>query len=440
MDRSSRTARARHTTAVVRTTRHARALHLTVAAALVIMLLLALSAPAFAAPPAASTAPPWTFMVYLDGDNNLDPWGEYTLDLMAQGLAAGDHGNVAIPVLYDHYGDAGAEQGIVTAQGYVKLADLPEPDMSSGDTLAAFMEWAIDGWPAERYVLDVWDHGSGWHYLCSDSTTMAEPSDDPLHGRMLVDELARGVAAGEAAAGVTVDMVLFEACNMGMVEVSWELRGLCDVMVGTELTQDYEGVPWERTMATLDADPAMSTMDLGKAMCDDLVWSYRTQNKDASMIAALSAIDMSAQEELAVALDGLATTLKSNMRVWRGAVGGAAGDARNQMGFGGVNGYFWFADAYAFADELAKRVADPQVDFWCERVEVAVADGLYTAVGKNLVGKCYGLSIAFPPNLAAYNVACWPIFDYDGCGLDFTADTQWDEMLLAYYAAGGKKR
>jgi hypothetical protein len=438
MDRSSRTTRASLAPAA-RPSRHARALHLTVATALVLMLLLALCAPAFAVRPAIQQAAPWTFMVYLDGDNNLDPWGAYTLDLMAQGLAAGNYGNVAIPVLYDHYGDAGAEQGIVTAQGYVKLADVPEPDMSSGDTLAAFMAWAVDGWPAERYVLDVWDHGSGWHYLCSDSTTMAEPSDDPLHGRMLVDELARGIRMGERAAG-PVDMVLFEACNMGMVEVSYELRGLCEVMVGTELTQDYEGVPWERTMATLDATPDVTTMDLGKAMCDDLVWSYQVQNKDASMIAALSAIDMSGQEELVAALDGLATTLKSNMRVWRGAVGGAAGDARNQMGFGGVSGYFWFADVYAFADELGKRVADPQVDFWCERVKAAVANGLYTAVGKNLVGKCYGLSIAFPPNLAAYNVACWPIFDYDGCGLDFTADTQWDEMLLAYYAAGTKKR
>ncbi len=408
--------------------------------ALAVALLLALGA-APAAPGAGSqSAAPWTFMVYLDGDNNLDAWGAYTLDLMAQGLAAGDYGNVAIPVLYDHYGDGGAEQGIVTAEGFVKLADVPEPDMSSGDTLAAFLEWAMEGWPAERYVLDVWDHGAGWYYLCSDSTTQAQESDDPLHGRMLVDELARGIRAGEAAVGRPVDMVLFEACNMGMVEVSYELGGLCDVMVGTELTQDYEGIPWERTMATLDATPGLATMGLGKAMCDDLVWSYQTQNKDASMIAALSAIDMSAQEELVAALDGLAVSLASNMKAWRGAVGGAAGAARNQMGFGGVSGYFWFADAYRFADEVGKRIADARVDRWCVRVKAAVANGLYTATGKNLVGKCYGLSIAFPPSLSAYNVACWPIFDYAGCGLDFTADTHWDEMLRAYYGAKAKHR
>ena len=161
----------------------------------------AATAPAAAALTLASPTP-WTFMVYLDGDNDLDPWGWYTLDLMAQGLAAGGYGNVAIPVLYDHWGDLGAEQGIVTAQGYVKLADVPEPDMSSGDTLAAFMAWAMKGWPAERYVLDLWDHGSGWQYLCSDSTTRDAGADPPA-GRMMVDELGarhppRRGAAGQA--------------------------------------------------------------------------------------------------------------------------------------------------------------------------------------------------------------------------------------------------
>ena len=56
-------------------------------------------------------------------------------------------------------------------------------------------------------------------------------------------------------------------------------------------------------------------------MVDDLVWSYHVQNKDAKAVSTLSAIDMSRQGELAAALDGLALTLRSNMKVWRGAVG-----------------------------------------------------------------------------------------------------------------------
>lgn len=386
-----------------------------------------------------ATPAPWTFMVYLDGDNDLDPWGWYTLDLMAQGLAAGGHGNVAIPVLFDHWDARGAERGVVTAAGYVKLADVPEPDMSSGDTLAAFIQWAVKGWPAERFVLDVWDHGSGWQYLCSDSTTRAAGSD-PLAGRMMVDELARGIRLGERLAKARMDMVLFDACNMAMVEVTYELRGLCDVTVGTQLTQDWEGIPWERTMATLDADPGMSAMELGREMVDDLVWSYSVQNKNAKAISTLSAIDMAGQADLVAALNGLALSLRSNMKLWQGAVSSAGNVARNQIWCGGVGGVYWFADAYKLADELAKQIDDVQVDYWAARVMAAVTNGLYTATSKNLMGKCYGINVAFPPSQSAYDLACWPIFDYDDCGLDFTADTQWDEMLRAYYAPSGKKK
>jgi len=122
MDRSSHVTHASAATCFAASRAH-RALRLLAALALVAVLLLALCAPASAKkggkkgavqappPPAPSVsyalpAPPsaWTFMIYLDGDNDLDPWGRYTIDLMAQGLAAGDFGNVAIPVLYDHFG------------------------------------------------------------------------------------------------------------------------------------------------------------------------------------------------------------------------------------------------------------------------------------------------------------------------------------------------
>jgi hypothetical protein len=424
-------------------------LYVLAALAILALLTLALSAPALAKRGAGSgaagggrapaKAAPWTFMVYLDGDNNLDPWGWYTLDLMAQGLAAAGQGNVRIPVLYDHQGDTGAEQGVVTAQGYVKLADVAEPDMSSPDTLARFIAWAVDGWPAQRYVLDLWDHGSGWQYLLSDDVTEDAAPDDPLAGRMSVDGLGRGIAAGEAAAHTRLDMVLFEMCNMGMVEATYELRDLCDVVVGTELTQDYEGIPWERTMAALDAQPGMGTMDLGRLMVDDLVWSYRYQNNDAKAIATLTATDQSRQAALGQACDGLSLTLMSNMKVWQGAVGSAGSVAKNQIWCGGVGGIYWFADLYVFADEVGRQIDDAQVDYWCEQVKAAVADGLCTNTSKNLVGKCYGLTVCFPPNQSAYDLVCWRPFVYHDCGLDFTADTHWDDMLRAYYVASGRR-
>ena len=252
-------------------------------------------------------------MVYLDGDNNLDPWAQYTVDLMVQGLAASNRGNVSVVVVWDHPGATGGEKGVVTASGYRKLADVPEPDMSSGTTLAQFIGWAMRAYPAERYVLNMWDHGSGWVYLASDDTTEAAGTS-PSGGRMLVADLATGIAAGEAAAGRRIDMVLFEMCNMGMVEVSYQLRSLCGYVVATELTQDFEGIPWNTTVRDLDLAPGMTTAALGKIMVDQLVLSYQTDNKHAKAIATLSCIDQTKQEELVRSMDGLSLALMADMK------------------------------------------------------------------------------------------------------------------------------
>ena len=377
---------------------------------------------------AAAAAKSWTVMVYLDGDNNLDPWAQYTLDLMAQGLSS--DADLSVVVLYDHAGAADDEKLLVTADGIQKLGSVPEPDMASPATLAAFVGWAMKAYPAERYVLDVWDHGYGWIKLC----------DDDSSGRsMSVDELAAGLTAGERIAGDRVDMVLFEACNMGEIEVTYELRDLTRVVVCTELTQDFEGVPWDTLMADLVAEPGMDEARLGKLMVDGLVWSYTHDNKHAKAIGTLACFRASRQASVVHALDHLSLALLAGMKRFKGAVGAAGSAAKNQLWCGGVSGIFWFDDAWVFADQIEKKIDDPTVDYWAGRVKATIAASLYENHTHVIDGKCHGVSISFPPNRSMYDMKNWAFTDYAGIGLDFTADTHWDEMLLAYYAASGNK-
>ena len=44
---------------------------------------------------------------------------------------------------------------------WVVREDLGEPNMDSGATIAAFTTWALTNYPAERRMLDLWDHGMG---------------------------------------------------------------------------------------------------------------------------------------------------------------------------------------------------------------------------------------------------------------------------------------
>jgi len=97
------------------------------------------SVPAFAADAPNTTAKAWTYLVYMAADNNLDTWGNFSLDLMKKGLTSDRDINVV--VLYDRHG-ANADLLQVTSAGAVKIADYGEPDMGNPETLRQFLSWA----------------------------------------------------------------------------------------------------------------------------------------------------------------------------------------------------------------------------------------------------------------------------------------------------------
>ena len=113
----------------------------------------------------------WTFMVYLAADNNLEGAG---IDDFLQMADVGSNSDVNILVLFDRipgnddrYGD-----WTDTRRGIVNFGDVPdalwgtsmgELNMGAPQTLIDFVVWGMQNYPADKYVIDLWDHGSGWH-------------------------------------------------------------------------------------------------------------------------------------------------------------------------------------------------------------------------------------------------------------------------------------
>ena len=47
------------------------------------------------------------------------------------------------------------------ANGYALVEELPLDNMASGGTLTDFIVWGSENYPAEKYMLVLWDHGGG---------------------------------------------------------------------------------------------------------------------------------------------------------------------------------------------------------------------------------------------------------------------------------------
>ena len=102
-------------------------------------------------------------MVYLAGDNNLDAAG---VDDLLEMKAVGSTADVNIVAQFDRQG-----KGLQTRRFYLRKGDNLDADVvaelgetNTGDpaVLTDFATWAITTYPAQRYMLVIWNHGSGW--------------------------------------------------------------------------------------------------------------------------------------------------------------------------------------------------------------------------------------------------------------------------------------
>jgi len=381
-----------------------------------------------AAPAPAAARQAWTVMVYLDGDNNLDQWGWYNLDQMARGLTSAR--DVTIVVLYDHAGNTGAEKWLVVPGGRRLLASVSEPDMGSPATLASFASWAMKAFPADKYVLDLWDHGRGWAYFASDDTSAS---------RMMIADLARAMAQAEKAAGDKIDLTVFDGCSMAMIELSYQLRALTDVLGASQQVVPLEGLPYEPIVRSLVARPGQSAADLGRVIVDSYVSFYLDELNASTTTVTFSAIDETRVASLGAGYDRLAGALLSGVDGWKAQIAAAAAVSEHQVYGWGLNGSLRFVDSYRFAWEIARRIDDPEVDRAAADLMMGLLGGLYERHSPQQDGHSNGLSVSFPSSQPQYDFVNWLRYDYAGIGLDFPADTRWDELLLRYYQGKGGK-
>jgi len=113
----------------------------------------------------------WTFMVYLDGDNDLE--GAAINDFLEM-AAVGSDANVNIVVQFDRIGGYDSSYGDwetckrfyvtsgMTPTAAEQVEDVGEANMGDPAALTDFINWVADNYPANNYAVVLWNHGAGW--------------------------------------------------------------------------------------------------------------------------------------------------------------------------------------------------------------------------------------------------------------------------------------
>ncbi len=359
----------------------------------------------------------WTFMVYMSGDSSLD---ENMPEDIREMQSVGSSEMLDIIVLYDSSGFDDTKLMKVNAGG---TADLGlglinqtwagELDLGEPGVLSQFVIWAAETYPADRYMLDLWGHGNGWPGICPDKGNY-----------LTLPELNTALGAASAT-GLQLDLLSMDACQMGMMEIAYDVRDYADYALLSQKDIPVDGWPYDLFLSRLAGNGTVAGK--GAAMIED----YITWGKVHSYYSlTLALIDLSAMEQLAGAVDGYALEAISDAAYFN-------------MEFAAARGLTEKYDGNAQYD-LIHLLENVDNCTQCKSLE-ALADDVRSAFAAAVVHEnswssatdlekanhANGLSVWFPINA--------PTWDYMATSL--ARDTHWDEFLgsmSAYFQLPGR--
>lgn len=444
--------------------------------------------PARADAPARAPKAKWTVMLYMNGDNNLDEFAVSDFEELAR-VRHNPRVNVVVQMDRAGRGPGGDDEWGETRRFLMREGLRPtrsaslggfseEANMGDPSTLASFVTWSRERFPAERYMLVIWSHGDGWRRMrggpagaagaqAADERrrlgaeaeallaegrltgpkmaslnlvptsleahfrTISEDqtnNSDKLYVREIQDAL-EGVFKGKAG----LDVIGFDACLMQMIETGYAMRNVARVMVGSEDLEPSDGWGYDSWVQALADAPDLDGAAVGRLVVDSYAATYGRERRNTT----LSAVRLSGggMDRLAAAVSALSRELMKDLDADLAAVKRARLNCRvfaPQRGYHGV-------DLHRFCSRLAAAPVRQRLRAKAKKVTAAVE----TLVVHNYAGEerrgefgARGLAIYFPADGAAYERDKYKDAYAEGNQLHavrFVTDHLWDDFLHAYF-------
>jgi hypothetical protein len=413
----------------------------------------------------------WTVLTYIAAHNNLDQFGKKSL---MEILKVGTTPDVVQGALYD--GKAGAGRYVMGDPGVVERQEqLGSFDSGDPDGLITTAKWLFEQYPAERYGLVLWSHGSGWEPGEIESITRearpaspADPAesrerssapgsraffrttlrsllkpDKPAERAILFDdgtghsldtiELGRVAGAIAEAVGQPLELLGMDACLMANLEVAYEVRKAVRYVVASEELVPGHSWPYEEIFGALRANPKQGGADFARLIVDRYVHFYKANRPTGGDVTKV-ALDLGRIESLVRTVNHLALSLRSNMDAVAEALWHTQHTARQHETQEGSRRQSKFDYHLWDIGSLSAGLAGPNVVDPVREAALGTLQALASHAGAVLAeGHCgewfdgiAGVSAyLIPPKQQRVSPSYLK--------LAFAKDTQWSEMLRAYH-------
>ena len=155
------------------------------------------------------------------------------------------------------------QRWVYNSEGLTLVDEQPSASMGKAQTLADFLAFANQNYPAEKVAVTFWNHGGG---------SVSGAAFDELYDNdsLRLDEMYEAFdsvwkANPEAPA---LELVGFDTCLMATIDVAATFQNFAKYLVGSEELEPGNGWLYSGWMGALAEDPSMDGETLGKEICD----------------------------------------------------------------------------------------------------------------------------------------------------------------------------
>lgn len=207
-----------------------------------------------------------TWMVYIIGADLESQSGVASYDLNGMiDSRNGENLNIVVETggaseWQNEYVDANTRQRWLIQDSDMYLCeDIGQGSMCTSDSLSDFIKWSAQTYPADRYIISLCDHGGGT--LGGFGRDENYEEDYPLS----LPALSKAFEDG----GVKFDIIAYDACLMGTLEIAYDMYPYADYMLASEESLNSGAFCYAAAMSELSDRPNMSSLELGARMIDD---------------------------------------------------------------------------------------------------------------------------------------------------------------------------
>jgi len=359
----------------------------------------------------------WGFLIWLAADNDLEPYSYLDLEEMRT-----QNPDVFIMVMHDKYSNSNGNDSLMLLDENGEFKEIKTFGMDINSGSLEFLKEILEDFYAfnmEKSGLIIWNHGNSW--VDDSNFNLAVGYDFTKQDALTTKEIGGALEYVNSEYGRTLDFIGFDACNMGTIEIAYELRNCAKYFVASAFTEPAFG--WDYTfLSALNHDSGI--YDLARDIIDSYFEFYEWLGYTGEL--SLGAYDLSKIQDIAYEISKLSNELTESMSMDENLRSSIINEYYPQLlQYYSCQDCMQMIDILDFLNVLCKNVDDLNLlDIRNNLLNVVFEDfivykRMYTSYFWNT-----GLGLFLPNNLDTYQQRLDDMLE-----LEFYKDTSWKNFL-----------